>query len=64
MPSDGSIFLLARLYAISAPLRMQQVEVFSRVFFFPGNEKVLDKQYLSLPKVALTFEIKTWKSID
>ena len=33
------------------------------VFFF-GNEKVLDKQYLSLVKVALTFEIKTWKLID
>lgn len=28
------------------------------------NEKVLDKQYLSLVKVALTFEIKTWKLID
>ena len=63
MPSDGSIFLLARLYAISAPLRMQHVEVFFTCFFL-GNEKVLDKQYLSLVKVALTFEIKTWNLID
>ena len=37
---------------------------FSRVFSFSGNKKVLDKQYLSLVKVALTFEIKTWRLID
>ncbi len=56
-------FFTGSSVTISAQFPMQHVEVFS-CGTFSGNEKVLYKQFFILVKVALTFEIQTWKLID